>query len=53
VFVLPQLALTDEGEVTIVNARCVGIVSRTISDDMGGQFAAVVPRPPSTALCQG
>jgi len=43
VFVLPQLALTDEGEVTIVNARCVGIVSRTISDDMGGQFAAVVP----------
>ena len=43
VFVLPQLALTDDGEATVVSPRCVGIVSRTISDDMGGQFAAVVP----------
>jgi hypothetical protein len=43
VFVTAQVQLTDAGEVTIVAPRCVGLISRTISDETGGQFAAVVP----------
>lgn len=43
VFVTAQVQLTDAGQVTIVGPLCVGLISRTISDETGGQFAAVVP----------
>jgi hypothetical protein len=43
VFVVPQVQLTAPEHVSVVNPRCVGMVSRTISDETGGQFAAVVP----------
>ncbi len=44
VFVAPQVQTSLGGDVAlVVEARCVGLVSQTISDDAGGQFAAVVP----------
>ena len=43
VFVAPQVQLADSGQVTVVAPRCVGLMSRTIADESGGQFAAVVP----------
>jgi hypothetical protein len=42
-FVPAQVQLTDAGQVTVVAPRCVGLISRTISDETRGQFAAVVP----------
>lgn len=43
VFVAPQIELDDTGRVSLVGPRCVGLVSRTISDESEGQFAAIVP----------
>lgn len=43
VFAAPQVQLTGSGQVTVVAPRCVGLVSRTIADESGSQFAAVVP----------
>ena len=44
VFVAPQVQTSLGGDVAmVVEARCVGLVSQTISDEAGGQFAAVVP----------
>ena len=43
VFVAPHAELTAVGDVTVLAPRCVGVVSQTISDEAGGQFAAVVP----------
>jgi hypothetical protein len=43
VFVAPQVRLSPSGDVSLVAAQCVGVVSQTISDDAGGHFAAVVP----------
>jgi len=43
VFVAPHAELTAVGEVTLLAPRCVGVVSQTISDEAGGQLAAVVP----------
>ena len=39
----PHAELTAAGAVMVLGPRCVGMVSQTISDDAGGQFAAVVP----------
>jgi hypothetical protein len=33
----------ETGDVSLARPRCVGLISRTISDESGGQFAAVVP----------
>jgi hypothetical protein len=43
VFAEAQVQLAEGGQVTVVAPRCVGLISRTIGDDSGGQFAAVVP----------
>jgi Trypsin-like peptidase domain len=43
VFVAPQARVEVTGQVSVVEARCVGLISQTISDEAGGQFAAVVP----------
>jgi hypothetical protein len=43
VFVAPQARLSPAGEVSCVEAQCVGVVSQTIADEAGGHFAAVVP----------
>jgi hypothetical protein len=44
VFIAPQVQTSLAGDVAmVVEARCVGVVSQTISDEAGGQFAAVVP----------
>jgi len=43
VFVTPQARFETTGQVTMIAARCVGLISQTISSEVGGQFAAVVP----------
>ena len=43
VFVAPQARLTHTGKPEAVAARCVGLLSQTISLETVGQFTAVVP----------
>jgi len=43
VFIAPQVQFDVAGRMSIVRPRCVGLVSQTISDEAGGQFAAIVP----------
>lgn len=43
VFVAPQIELLESRRISLAAPRCVGLVSRTISDESEGQFAAIVP----------